>query len=254
MWIALWVILSAFILTVFFWSVQILQQQKRAWSAYAKKNGAFTYTRGKMMESPSLRGGVKGMTMALYTDIQRTNDLRGQRFVTVIEVEIGSGMLTGGILATRELEPFVASLNFSETYRPEENWDPSYLVKTRSAALLKNYLTPARAEAIQGLFSMKNSVSLFFFDEQDAVLRMETPNPLKNVALLEKIINKVAGLAENLKPSEEEKMHYQQVIAERPAVQPEQIPAAATEDAAVVEAAERAAAPNSEKEPMDRGD
>jgi hypothetical protein len=209
MWIALWVVLSAFVLTIFIWSMQILQQQKRAWSAFAKKGGVFTYIPGKMMESPSLRGGIRGLTVSLYTDIQRTNDIRGQRFVTVIEVEAGKGMPTGAILATRELAPFVASLNFSETMVPvSPNWDESYLIRTRSADRLRAYLTPARIEALHGLFSMKNSVALYFFDEQDSVLRMETPNPLKDAALLEKSINKIVGFAEKLKLTDEEQARY----------------------------------------------
>jgi hypothetical protein len=226
MWIALWVILSAFIITVFIWSMQILQQQKRAWGAFAKKNGAYVFTRGKMMESPSLRCALRGMTITLYTDTQRTNDIRGQRYVTVFEIETGGGMPTGAIVATRELEPFVSSLNFAETYAPvSPNWNPAYLLRTRSAARLKHYLTPERIEALCGLFSMKNSVSLFFFDEQDSVLRMETPNPLKDAALLEKSINKVLGFAEKLKLTDEEKERFAAVPA-APAVAAAPAPAA----------------------------
>jgi hypothetical protein len=37
-WIFLWFIASAFIMGVFGWSLVILQQQKRAWSIFAKKH------------------------------------------------------------------------------------------------------------------------------------------------------------------------------------------------------------------------
>jgi hypothetical protein len=202
----IWLLLSAFIIGVSVWSTQILFQQKRTWSAYAKKH-SYDYKPGKMMESPSIAATVDNMRLSLYTDVQRTNDARGERYVTVIEIIMGPGMPTGGALATPELRPFVDSLSFGEIYSPDNfpGWKSAYIVKTRDSKKLKAYLTAARLEVLNALFSMKNSMSLFFFDEEECVLRIETSDPLRRPEHLEKIVRRITESAKKLKIADAEK-------------------------------------------------
>lgn len=217
MWIALWFVLSAFVMGVFVWSLRILIQQKRAWAAYAKKRG-YEYIGGKMMDPPAVVATVNGMRLSLYTDIQRTNDVRAQRYVTIIEIVLGSGMPTGAAIATKELRPFIDSLNFTDSHTPPDfpEWSPSYIVKTRDTKKLAAYLTQNRLAVLHSLFSMKNSMALFFFDEEECVLRIETPDPLRNVEHLEKIVRRIVDAVEKLRLTEQEKAQWQAQIPPPP--------------------------------------
>ena len=184
MWIFLWFLLSAFVIGVSGWSLSILQQQKKAWQEFAKKNN-LAYVAGGLTGSPSVSGRLKNHQISLYTDTQQTSDVRGQRFVIVIEVVLGPGMPTGAAIATKEYRDFLASLKMNETYLPQiAGWSPEYIVKTRSREALSRYLTDERAAILHSLFVMKNSMVLFFFDEIEGVLRIETGDPLRNAAHL----------------------------------------------------------------------
>jgi len=174
MWIAIWLLISAFIVGVAVWSLQILGQQKRAWSAYAKKHN-FDYDAGRLMESPRITAHIEHMQINLYTDVQRVDDVRTERYVTVIEIALGEGMPTGAVIATPEWRAFAESLSFDMIYTPDApDWKGAYIIKTRNKYRLAVYLTPERIETLLKLFAMKNSMTLYFFDEQEAALRIET--------------------------------------------------------------------------------
>lgn len=200
MWIALWIFISAFIIGIALWSMQILRQQKRAWSAFARKYN-YDYDPGKLMESPRINAVINHMKVALYTDVQRVNDVRGERYVTIIEITMGGGMPTGAVITTPEWQAFVDSLTFSQDYTPDNanNWKPSYIIKTHDVQTLRSYLTKERVHALEKLFAMKNSMSLFFFDEQEAVLRVETSDPLRDPRHIEKIMKRLTEVANILR-------------------------------------------------------
>lgn len=191
MWIAVWAVLSAFVLGVFAWSIKVLGQQKRSWKAYAQKHN-LTYQPGKFMQSPVMTGILQGRQVGFYTDAQSTNDMRGQRLVTVIEIELGKGMPVGAAIATKEYVGFLTGMKLDKTYKPAASeWDDSYIIKTDNPAALEKYLTPERVKVLHSLFSMRNITALFFFDNLDAVLRIETTDPLRNPDKMEKIIERL---------------------------------------------------------------
>jgi len=199
-WLIIWVLLSFFLLGVFGWSMVILYQQKKAWAVFGKKHG-MEYQAGKMTGPPALAGKLGGYTVSLFTDAQRTNDVRGQRFVTVMEIEMGAGMPTAGAVATKEYAAFISTLDLNETWSPDDkDWPVSHVIKTRNAGRLAAYLTPERLKILKALFAKKNSISLLFFDENQSVLRVETSDPLRNPAHMEKITSQLIGLADKLKP------------------------------------------------------
>ncbi len=198
MWIFIWVVLSLFILGVFVWSVVILREQKTAWAAFAKKNN-LQYTRGRFMEAAIVRGTMKGLRISLFSDTQQTEDIRGERYVSVIEIELGPGMKTGAAIGTPEMKSFIDSLSFDKSYRPpHEKWKDGYIVKTRDLAVLQDYLTPARLDALTSLFGMNKVSALFFFDEQDCVLHMETIDPLRRADKLDRIMDRILNDARKL--------------------------------------------------------
>ncbi len=189
MWFFLWLVLSVFVMGFFLWTMAILQQQKKAWYFFAKKMN-FTYKAGKYTDSPVVTGVVKHYKVTLFTDSLRVNDIRGRRFVTAIEIETEGGLPATSVLATKDFGDYLAPLRNTETYQPPGTWDKNYIVKTKSKDVLARYLTPERVKILSGLFSIKNSASLFFLDAKDCILRIETPDPLRDTERMEKMIRR----------------------------------------------------------------
>jgi len=192
MWIFIWVILSAFVLGVFGWSQVILQQQKRCWAIFAKRHN-LSYTSGKFTESPTLTGTMDGFRINLSTAAQQTADARGQRFFTLIEVNLGPGLTTSAAIATPTFEILLGELKMKESLpiAADQDWSAAYLNRARNAKDLEAYLTVERRKALHDIFSMKTVRAIFFFDEIDAVLHLETTDPLRNPDAMEKIVKRI---------------------------------------------------------------
>lgn len=207
MWVLLWIIVSVFVIGIFFWNFQILMQRKSAWKKFADRH-KLEYTSNSLMQSPSVTGMLSGLRIYLYEDVQQTDDITGQRFVTSIDVDLGEGFPTGAALATREYKEFLSALNFRDTYTINENFrEKEYIVRARSAKALKEFMTEERIKIIENLFSMKNSIVLFFFDELEAIMHIETTDPLVDIAHIEKIFKKVLTISKRIMPEEHEKAH-----------------------------------------------
>ncbi len=218
MWIFVWILLSVFVLGVFAWSIQILFQQKKVWKAFADKHG-WHYEAGKMTASPSMMGAFGDHRVALFSDSRQMPDARGQRFFSVIEIEMDGGMPMGGVFATPDMAPLLNGLNFTQTFNPAgDNWKASYIVRTNDKEALKDYLTPERQKALHAIFSMKGASAIFLFDQEAAALRIETVDPLRGEERLEKILVQFvkaadmlslkgdgAGKTENKKPAPKSK-------------------------------------------------
>ena len=116
MWLAIWALFAAFIVVYVGWTLVVLFQQKKAWAAFAKKN-KMKYESPKLTESPVVSGTYGTYQLALYAAVQQTNDMRGQRFVNVIEFQFGKGMSTGAAIATKEFSGFINGLVFDRSWR-----------------------------------------------------------------------------------------------------------------------------------------
>jgi hypothetical protein len=205
MWIFLWVVLSMFVMGVFLWSMIILQQQKRAWFAFAKRTG-LNYQAGAYTDPPVVSGMVKGYKVTFFTDSLRTQDVRGRRFVTTIEVEMGDGMPTVAALATQDYAEFLSPLRLPLSWQPPgEDWKKNYIIKTRSTDRLVRYLTAERLKVLNGLFTTKNAATLFFFDEQACILRIETSDPLRDADKMERISKRIFSAVDVLLLTPEER-------------------------------------------------
>lgn len=225
MWgVFIWAVFSLFIVGVFGWSMAILFQQKRSWESFAKKLN-LEYTPGNLMGSPAVTGKIGRYRMTFFTDAQKTTDVRGQRMVTVIEAEMGIGMSAPAAFATKEYKDFIADLNLPDTYEPGiAEWNSSYIAKTRDLPRLLLYMTPDRLKTLHSLFSMKNSIALFFFDMHEAVLRIETPDPLRNAAHMEKIMKRLVDVLDRLRPTDVERERWGALQPSEPPSAPIQTP------------------------------
>lgn len=224
MWILLWVALSAFLLGITGWTYMILREQKRAWAAFATAH-KLKYDPGKFMSSPTMTGMIGRYSVSFFPGQQPTADSRSQRLVTVVEIDLKCGLPTAAAIGSPDTASFVHALALDFTYEPEApegGWSKSYPVRTRDIQKLKAYLTPARVQALHSLFSMKNVAALFFCDEYDTVLRLETADPLRDEKKTEKIINRILVDVEKLMPTDEEQQLTVREREERAAINAEQ--------------------------------
>lgn len=202
MWVLIWILLSIFILGVSAWSYQILFRQKAAWRTFAAKNG-LTYQNGPtFLSSPIVSGNIGPYGFGLFSEERQTNDARGQRFNTVLELALRKGLPTTGAIGTAAMAPFIEQQSgMTQTVSiADPDWDPQWSIRTMDAKALEPYLTPARRDVLKKIFRMKIMAALFVFDENDAVLRIETADPLQNAEKIEKILKGMTQQLEILGP------------------------------------------------------
>lgn len=225
MLIFIWIIISLFLLGISGWTVVILRQQKRSWSAFAARHG-LEYQKGGFMESPIVRGTLGGFSISLFCDAQQTDDVRGRRYVSVIEIETGSGMPTGAAMGTQEMRAFIETLAFPDIVAFEhEKWLATYVVKTRDAPALKAFMTKERMDALTDVMRMTNVAVLFFFDELAGILHLETVDPLRDPERLDRIMKRLIAAITILVPEVKVASPVQPVIEEQitpPAPPPDQ--------------------------------
>ena len=207
MWIALWFLLSAFVLGVAGWSYMILRQQKRAWAAFAKRHN-LTFKRGTIFGPPLMEGVMGNYYVSFFIGRQDTNDARSHRYVTVIEINLRVGLPTSAAIGTKETTGVVNILPLEFNVPPPEGatlWDKDWPARARDPGKFYAYMTPARVEALKNVFTTKGVMALFFFDELDTLLRIETSDPLRDDKKLDKAMARILGEAEKFLPTPEER-------------------------------------------------
>lgn len=198
-WFLIWVFLAVFITGIFLWSAQILFRQKKTWGDFAKKHKLNARSIA-LMKSPIVSGDFRGFNIHLYSEEQPTEDQRGRRFRTILQVELPP-MPVAGIVASSRSHAFANGLvDLNEVYVPEfPGWDSSLLIKTANVELLKPYLTDERLRALLSLLTIKTFNALYIFDKTAGFLRLETPDPLYDMQKLERLLSKVTDQATLLK-------------------------------------------------------
>lgn len=199
-WFLIWVFLAIFIFGIFFWSMNILLRQRRVWSAVAKKFN-MKLEMGGLMSSPAARGVIQGFDVTLYSEEQPTIDGRAKQFRSVIQIDLGKVMPTGGAVVSPDLKPFAAGLNLPETYLPNiEGWNKAIVIVVQNSAAIQPYFTVDRCKSLNALMSMKFYNAILIFDVNNTILRVETADPLHEEGKLEKLILKMLDQAKILVP------------------------------------------------------
>lgn len=199
-WFLIWIFLAVFVFGMFFWSLNILFRQKRAWTSFANKN-SLRVEPGPLLASAAVKGFVKGFDVTLYSEEQSADSGRGRRFRTVIQIDLAKPMATGGVVASPDMKVFVNSLNLPNTFEPDlEGWNKNIVIAVQDADKIKPYFTPDRLRSLNGLMSMKVYNVIFIFDLQNSYLRLETPDPLSDEVKLDKLVQKLVEQAKILQP------------------------------------------------------
>ena len=203
-WFLVWFLLSAILLGATLWSTVILVQQKQAWRAYAKRKD-LRFTPNKFFEPGELEGVLDGYNISFFTAMQEKEDARKNRQVTVMQIATNKKFVNGIGAGTFEMRPFLKLL---EALSPHEiksaSWNKDHDLRSRNKKSVTAYLTEERVKIISSILTMPNTNVLILMDQNEAVFRFETNNPLTDEKKIDAIVSKLYARIEKLKPSEEE--------------------------------------------------
>ncbi len=196
-WIALWVLLSTFIMGVFVWTTRALQDQKRAWKAFALPRG-LSYRQNGYLQAAVISGKIDAYEFYLSSEERPTPDVRGRKFVSVIQFTLPIAMPAPGVVGSGDYKDFVRDLNTKDEMTLNyDGWEiGKVLAKSDDAARLTPWFTPDRMRVLDALIRQKGVSILFLFDTETTYLRLETGDPLLKTEQLEKM---VAGILPMLK-------------------------------------------------------
>jgi len=223
--------LSVFVVAFYIWSLRILYQQKHAWSVFAKKKG-YEYTRGGLTDPPFISGEVDDISLSFYTGQKPTDDVRGQRYITVLEFQMDTKMPTGAVVSTEDFRDIMAELSFNQPLKIKSDlWKKKKVImRARNASLLEDYLTEERQKALFKIMSMEGFSVLFIFDEVEAVLRIETADPLIKPSQIDKYAKQMVHVLKILDLSDEENERYKPILQKNDVVLPARSDVKNTED------------------------
>lgn len=191
--------LSAIILGANLWSWAILFKQKQAWESFAKKY-KMIYRKGKFLGSPEVDGMIDGYKINLYTAERRGADVRSRRLMTVLEITAPKGLVDGAAIGTAEMLNFIKSIGtLSPLVLESPKLKDGANLFARNDDAIKAFLTNARMEHINQIFSTRGVDILFIFHETQAVLRIETADPMADAVKMDKAIRRLIGHLEGLK-------------------------------------------------------
>ena len=204
-WLIIWLVLALSILVLTFWTYAILIKQKAVWKSFAAKNKLKVSNR-KILQSPDIEGMYKGLPLQIFSERQAMPDGRGVQYRTIIQFVLKPNMPTEGVIASRHFTPFVTNLGLPKKWPlPKDvKWKEQPLARAGVAARLETFLTPDRLKALEIVSNMQRSNFVFIFDETDAYLRVESPDPLDNEERMDRVIQKIHAVAQALVVKDEE--------------------------------------------------
>lgn len=205
MWILLWVVLSAILLGSTAWSLQILLRQKKAWEKFAKDRN-FSFRKGTFMGPAEMNGVINDYKISFFTAQRDSADVRTRRFVTAIEIDLGQGLFDGGVVGTKEMMPFMQSLEKCHPYKVEgEGWGTEYHIFVKHDAPAQAYFTGERLEYISQLMKTRNADVLLIFNHTEVVLRLETIDPMQDPEKIDKILKRQIALFDKIRLNEDQR-------------------------------------------------
>lgn len=193
-----WFLISAVLIGATVWSASILLKQKRAWESFAKKH-RLVFEKGRFFSSPTVSGHMEGFRVALFAAERQALDVRQRRMLTAMEITFPAGLIDGGAVGTEEMLPFLNSLGALHPYMPENaSWDKSLHFYARNDDTIKTWLTDERVAHIMAIVGTKNSDNLLMFDDTQALIRIETRDPLADSDKMEKALLRLIKHAKGL--------------------------------------------------------
>lgn len=205
MWVFLWIVLSSVLIGATLWSLQILLRQKAAWEKFSKMKN-FTFTRGTFMGPAEMNGVIGDYKLSFFTAERPGADVRTKRYVTVLEVDLIDGFVDGGAAGTKEMLPFMQSLDKLHPYKVDHApWGEGLFMFVRYDDVTRAFLTPVRAESLLQILKTKNADILVMFNDKEVVIRLETSDPMQDAEKIDKIVKRIIGLCDRMRITPEER-------------------------------------------------
>ncbi len=157
------------------------------------------------MGAPEIGGTVGEHTVSIFASEHFSEDGRGSRRLTAIEVSLNSIMPIVGGVASGGMIPILKLLKLKQEYRPEHpEWNRAYLAAASNRYVMQEYMSDARVTALCELMKIKHSWAMFVFKDDAMLLRLDTPDPLDKPAKVDKLIKHMVDVAKvlELQPGE----------------------------------------------------
>jgi hypothetical protein len=221
LWIFIWVIFSTIILGAAFWSLVIQFQQKKTWEAFAKKAG-LKYMPGTFTGPCGVEGVLDGYDVSLFTAEQKNQDSRKNRKVTGLQVNANEGFVDAIATGTSEVRPFIKSLSGLSHHKMEgKKWPKDLTFFSRNKEAVDLFLTDERLDIIKKMLSIKNADVILLLDENEGGYRIETSNPLTDLAQLEKMVKATIARYKKLSVTKDEKAAFKRTAKDEVSVSKE---------------------------------
>ncbi|MGB1077151.1 MAG: hypothetical protein ACPG05_02505 [Bdellovibrionales bacterium] len=199
-WLFAWVVIAVFIIGVFFWSMQILFQQKKAWKRLAKSLG-LEYSEQALFKSPVVEGQYKGYSVVLYSEEQPTTNAGRNQFRTILLLGFQEGFPTGIAVASSGRRAFIESLKVEHAHKPDfKDWNGSTVFHTEDDDVCTKFMNADRYGALHKLMNLKNKDTILIVDDKEGYYRIETTDPLLDVDVVEKMLNKFTATCDVIRP------------------------------------------------------
>jgi hypothetical protein len=143
------------------------------------------------MGPAEIAGTINEYTVNFFTAERQTEDMRGKRYVSVIEIAVKEGLFDGGVAGTKELQPFMQSLNALHPYVVEkEGWEKSHAIFVREDAPANEYFKSDKLNLFAQVLGTRNADVLIVFNNEEIIIRMETTDPMLSAEKIEKIVTR----------------------------------------------------------------
>lgn len=203
-WLALWIVISLVLIGFLCWTVFILFQQKTIWKGFASKY-KLRYNGNALLQSPEMDGMIESYKVSFFTGEHVSEDMRGSRKLTAIEIRLHSVLPIDGGIASGGMVPFVKNFEFKAEVRPgHEAWNKAYIAAGTNRNVLKAYLTDERIENLIKLMRVHNVWVILMFRNENVLLRVDTPNALASRGYLEKLTSLMIKVAKSLELEDNE--------------------------------------------------
>lgn len=168
------------------------------------------------MESPTVSGLIGKFGISCFSATRDPEDAKSRRFVSVIELKLPDGLVGSAAAGTKDMIVFLQTLGALKPHTIESDlWNgDNYYYFTANSYLSDAYLTEKRLKHLVAILSVKNAEVVIMHDDNEAIVRVETPDPIQEMAKAEKVINFLIKHSEGLMVTKEERKALKTQAAE----------------------------------------
>ena len=196
MWLFLWILFVLAIFVALAWSYHVVFEQKRAWSAFAKKYN-LEFIKGTLFETPAAAGLIKGRQVNLYSQQRLNPENATQTSTSVIEVFLNEIPPVYGAVCSQGFLDFMMAMDLNEPFTVEHaQWPSQFLSRTLPNEPVHQWFMDdqKRIEAMSELAKMPFDVA-FVMNDKNSFIAARTSHPLIDPKRINQIMGKLFVIA-----------------------------------------------------------